>query len=66
MASISIPLSDEEFRQLRTLAERFRVEPETLLQAQLRDFLANDRAELQGLCQAILTKNADLYRRLAE
>ena len=65
MASISIPMSDEDLQQLQTLAARLQVRLEDLARAQLRDLFGQEDAELQRLCQEVITKNAELYRRLA-
>ena len=66
MASISIPMSDDEWLQLQSLANRLQVQPEELARAQIRDLLVQEDPDLSRICKDIVGKNKELYRRLAE
>lgn len=57
MTTFTITLPDERVKKLQELAERFRIAPEELLTRPLDDF--------QWVLERVLTKNADLYKRLA-
>jgi len=65
MATLTITLSEESLTQLREKAKRFRVAPEELIRVSLEELLARPDEEFQRAMEYVLTKNAELYRRLA-
>jgi predicted transcriptional regulator len=65
MTSITIDLSDSQFRKLQELAEVHGIALEVLLKASLEDWLNSQKSEFVDAASYVLTKNAELYRRLA-
>jgi predicted transcriptional regulator len=65
MASITVNISDEQFRRLQQLAQNSQVSPEDLLSASIEDWLACPKNEFTQASSYVLKKNAELYRRLA-
>lgn len=65
MASITIDLSDSQFQKLQDLATVHGVAIEVLLKASLEDWLNSQKSEFAEAANYVLTKNAELYRRLA-
>jgi antitoxin FitA len=65
MTTFTITLPDERVKKLRELAERFRVAPEELVRVSLEELLTRPLDDFQAALERVLTKNADLYRRLA-
>ena len=62
---LKVDLSDIQARELAAIAERLRVSPEVLASAVLRDLLGQPEPQFQIAAEAVLAKNAELYRRLA-
>ena len=65
MATFTITLPDERVRKLQELAGRFRIAPEELVRASLEELLTRPLDDFQHVLDRVLTKNADLYKRLA-
>lgn len=65
MASITIDLSDSQLQKLQDLARVHGITLEVLLEASLEDWLNSQRSEFVDAANYVLTKNAELYRRLA-
>lgn len=65
MVSITINLSDSQFQKLQDLATVHGIALEVLLKASLEDWLNSQKSEFVEAANYVLTKNADLYRRLA-
>jgi predicted transcriptional regulator len=65
MASITVNISDEQFRRLQQLAHNSQVSPEDLLSASIEDWLVGPKNEFTQASSYVLKKNAELYRRLA-
>lgn len=65
MASITIPLTDNELSELKEIAAQLGVSPEMLLRSRLDDLLTGRESNFERLVEYVLTKNAELYRRLA-
>jgi len=65
MAKLTVTLSDETLAQLREKADRFRVMPEDLLRVSVEELLSRPDEAFQSAMDHVLTKNAELYRRLA-
>lgn len=65
MASITIDLSDSQFEKLQNLAAVHGIALDVLLKASLEDWLNTQKSEFVDAANYVLTKNAELYRRLA-
>lgn len=65
MTSITIDLSDSQFEKLQELAAVHGIALEILLKASLEDWLNSQKSEFVDAANYVLTKNAELYRRLA-
>ena len=65
MTTITVPISEERLEQLRAMAERAGVPPEQLARAGLEDWLRQPREDFEQAVAHVLSKNAELYRRLA-
>ena len=65
MASISLDLSETQFQKLQDLATVHGIALEVLLKASLEDWLNSQKPEFVDAANYVLTKNADLYQRLA-
>lgn len=65
MAAITIDLSDSQFQQLQELARAHGITLDVLLKASLEDWLNSQKSEFVDAANYVLTKNAELYRRLA-
>jgi len=65
MTTFTITLPDERLKKLEELAERFRVAPEELVRASLEELLTRPLDDFQKITERVLTKNAELYKRLA-
>ncbi|MFE1743731.1 DNA-binding protein [Coleofasciculus sp. H7-2] len=65
MASIMIDLSDSQFQKLQDLARVHGIVLEVLLKASLEDWLNSQKSEFVDAANQVLTKNTELYRRLA-
>lgn len=64
MTSLEIPLSDEQFATLRTMAERAGVTPEEFLRQEVVRLLGVS-PDFREAAEHVLNKNAELYRQLA-
>ena len=65
MTTFTITLPDDRVKELKQIAERFRVAPEELVRASLEELLTRPLDEFQKILERVLTKNADIYKRLA-
>ena len=65
MTSITIDLSDSQLEKLRDLAAMYDIAPEFLLNVSLEDWLNSQKSEFVDAADYVLTKNTELYRRLA-
>ncbi|NWF60666.1 MAG: DNA-binding protein [Fischerella sp.] len=65
MTSVTIDLSDSQFQKLQDLASVHGIAIEVLLKASLEDWLNSQKSEFVNAANYVLTKNAELYRRLA-
>jgi antitoxin FitA len=65
VASITLELSDSQFQKLQDLATLHGIAPEVLLRASLEDWLNSQKSDFSDTANYVLTKNAELYRRLA-
>jgi predicted transcriptional regulator len=65
MTTFTITLPDERLKKLKEIADRFRVAPEELVRASIEELLARPLDDFQQVIERVLSKNADLYKRLA-
>jgi antitoxin FitA len=65
VASITLDLSDTQFQKLQDLATLHGIAIDVLLKASLEDWLNSQKTEFVDAANHVLTKNAELYRRLA-
>ncbi len=65
MTTFTITLPDERVKKLQELAVRFRVAPEDLVRVSLEDLLTRPLDDFQKIVERVLSKNAELYKRLA-
>ena len=65
MTSITIGLSDRQLQKLRDLAAVHDITIEVLLKVSLEDWLNSQQSEFVDAANYVLTKSAELYRRLA-
>jgi predicted transcriptional regulator len=65
MSSITISLPDERLQQLREIASRYSVAPEELVRVSIEELLARPEEDFRRALEYVLSKNAELYRRLA-
>lgn len=62
---IDLKLPPAQAAILRREAERLRISPEELARAALSDLLSTPDPEFRAAAARVLTKNQELYRRLA-
>ena len=65
MASVTITLSDHQLQKLQSLASLYGIGVETLLQSSLDTWLDSQNEDFTSAADHVLTKNAELYKRLA-
>lgn len=65
MTTFTITIPDERVKELNKIAERFRVAPEELVRASLEELLTRPLDDFQKALERVLSKNAELYKRLA-
>ena len=65
MPTLTISLPEDRLQQLKEQAARFRITPEELVRASIEELLTRPDEEFQRALTYVLTKNAELYRRLA-
>jgi antitoxin FitA len=65
MTTVTIELPEERVRELSERADALGVTIEALIQASITDLLTRPADDVQQAIDLVLTKNAELYRRLA-
>ena len=65
MTTITVPLPEEQLKQLREIAQRVGIPVEQLARAGLEDWLRQPRTDFAEAARYVLEKNAELYRWLA-
>ena len=65
MSTITVALPEERLAQLNEMAKQLGVVPEDLIRVSVEDLLTRPEADFEQAVDYILTKNAELYRRLA-
>ncbi len=66
MSSITVTLSDDQLKQLREKAQKFGISPEDLALVGIKELLAKSGDAFERAVDYLLTKNAEMYRRLAQ
>ena len=62
---LNVDLTEVQEQELAAIAERLRIAPDVLAAAALRDLLGQADTAFDAVADLVLTKNAELYRRLA-
>jgi len=65
MTTMTLHIDDGKAGELRRKAERMGLEPEQLLAASLDDLIGQPDADFAEAVRRVLSKNDELYRRLA-
>jgi predicted transcriptional regulator len=65
MTSITVPLSEEQLKELQELARQANVAPEEVARVGLAAWFRRPNRNFQEASRHVLGKNAELYRRLA-
>ena len=65
MSTLTIALSEERLQQLEEIARRFQIAPEELVRVSLEELLSLPEEDFRRAMDRVLSKNAELYRRLA-
>ena len=65
MSSITINLTDEHLLKLKEIAARLQVSPEDLARMSIEELIAQPEEDFERAADYVLSKNAELYRRLA-
>jgi hypothetical protein len=65
MSTITIALPEEHLVKLNEMARQLGVVPEDLVRVSIEELLARPEADFEQAVEYVLTKNAELYRRLA-
>jgi antitoxin FitA len=65
MSTLTVPLSDENLRQLQQLATEAKSTPEELIRACVEEWLKRSNPDFIAAASYVLRKNVELYRRLA-
>ena len=65
MTTMTLHIDDAKANALRKKAQRVGLEPEQLLTASVDDLIAQPDADFDEVVHRVLSKNRELYRRLA-
>ena len=65
MSTLTIVLSEERLRKLEEIARRFQIAPEELVRVSIEQLLALPEEDFRRALDLVLSKNAELYQRLA-
>ncbi len=65
MTNLVISIPDDTFVKLQAIAAKFQLTPEELVFVGIKDLLEQPEIEFTRLMQYVLSKNAELYRKLA-
>ena len=65
MTTMTLQLDDAKADALRQKAQRVGLEPEQLLRASVDDLIAQPDADFDQAARRVLSRNRELYRRLA-
>jgi predicted transcriptional regulator len=64
--NITVPLTDEQAQRLDQLAESLGIDPTELARAACVDLVSQPPDDFRDVAKQVLTKNRELYRRLAQ
>ena len=65
MTNITVELDDAKAKLIREKAKRYGLGPEEFLTASVEDLVSQPDADFAEAARRVLSKNKDLYRRLA-
>jgi predicted transcriptional regulator len=65
MSSITVSLPEDRLKQLEEIARRYQIAPEDLVRVSIEEFLARPDEAFERALEHVLSKNAELYRRLS-
>lgn len=65
MSTLTITLSEDRLARLREIAHRFNIKAEDLARVGVEELLRQPDEKFKEAVEYILTKNTDLYQRLA-
>ena len=65
MAHLTVALPEERLQQLEEIAARYNVSPEALVRVSIEELLTRSDESFRNALDYVLSKNAELYRRLA-
>lgn len=65
MTTITISLPDDRLQKLKEIAMRLNIAPEELVRISIEELLTRPEEEFRRVLDYVLSKNAELYRRLA-
>ena len=65
MSTLTIALSEERLQKLEEIARRFQIAPEELVRVSLEELLSLPEEDFRRALDLVLSKNAELYQRLA-
>jgi hypothetical protein len=65
MSTITIALPEERLIKLNEMAKQLGVVPEDLVRVSIEELLSRPEADFEQAVAHVLSKNAELYRRLA-
>ena len=65
MAHLTVALPEDRLQELQEIAARYNVSPEALVQVSIEELLTRSDESFRTTLDYVLTKNAELYRRLA-
>lgn len=63
--TLSFELDDQQTQRLQDAARRLNVSPTDLVKAAINELLAKPESDFERAATRVLTKNAELYKRLA-
>jgi len=66
MTTISISIQDDQAEVLRSLAKSAGLSPENFIRQQVEEMVTQRREKFLRVAEYLLTKNAELYRRMAQ
>ena len=65
MSTITVALPEERLAKLSEMANELGIVPEELVRVSIEELLTRPEADFEQAVEYILTKNTELYRRLA-
>ena len=65
MNQITIKLSQEQYQQLQQIANQQDISPEKILESKIAEWLQESQTDFNQAANYVLTKNSELYQRLA-